>query len=277
MRADRSGECKIEEKYEWRGNLFQPQDRLQRYGAFRQRPDLVLQSFYRRLLQGLGRLIVVGKYALSNLNLHANFRRPAFAYRMSIPWWKIGLAALAVFVVLKKDIQLSLNLQSPLGAALKDEERQEPMEEAVAFDVARSTASSAAAGGGLDPQLVRDYVDRFGDLAVSEMQKFGVPASIKMGQAILASGAGADPEVRRTNNHFGRALAGAEYDNDWHNWREHSLLLYHDYPALFDLGDHYRQWAKQLRKLGYASDRNYDNRLIDVIETYQLYRLDEYK
>lgn len=277
MRADRSGEYKIEEKYEWQGNLFQPHDRLQRSGAFRQPPVLALQSFYRRLLQGLGRLIVVAKYAWSNLHLHAKVRRPAFAFHMSIPWWKIGLAALAVFVVLKKDIQLSLNLQSPLGAAPKDEERQEPMEEAAAFDVAQSVAWGGAAAGGLDPQLVRDYIDRFGDLAVSEMQKFGVPASIKMGQAILASRAGTDPQVRRGNNHFGRALSGARYDNAWHNWREHSLLLYHEYPALFELGGDYRQWARQLRKQQYAGDRNYDDRLIEVIETYQLHRLDEYK
>jgi hypothetical protein len=277
MRADRSREYKIEEKYEWQGNLFQPHHRLQRYGAFGQPPKLVLQSFYRRLMQGLGRLIVVAKYALSNLNLNTNVRRPAFAFRMSIPWWKIGLVALAVFIVLKKDIQLSLNLQSPLGAAPKDEERQEPMEEAAAFDVAQSVAWGGGAAGEPDPQLVRDYIDRFADLAVSEMQKFGVPASIKMGQAILASRAGTDPEVRRANNHFGRSLAGVKYDNAWHNWREHSLLLYHEYPSLFELGDDYRQWARQLRKLQYAGDRNYDNRLNDVIETYKLYRLDEYR
>ena len=271
-------EYEIAEQYERREDPFQPHRRPQRRAPFRQAPKFALQSYYRRLLQGMGRLAVAAKYALSNLDLPG--KRPAFSARLSIPWWKVGLFALAVFVVLKKDIQLSLDLKSPLGAAPKDEERQEPLEQTEAFGVAQSIAGRRAAAteaAPLDAQLVRDYIDRYGDLAVSEMHKFGIPASIKLAQAILASGAGAHPRVRRTNNHFGPALAGLEYDNAWHNWREHSLLLYHEYPALFELDKDYRQWARELQRLRYADQRNYAGQLIALIERYQLDRLDAYR
>lgn len=275
MSADRSWEYEVAEQYEWREGPFQPHRRPPRRAPFRQAPKFAIQSYYRRLLQGMSRLVVAARYALSNLDLAG--KRPSFAARLSIPWWKIGLVALAVFIVLKKDIQFSLDLKSPLGAAPKDEERQEPLERTDAFGVAQSVTwgrSAATQGAALDAQLVRNYIDRYGDLAVSEMHKFGIPASIKLGQAILGSGAGARPRVRGTNNHFGPALAGMEYDNAWHNWREHSLLLYHEYPGLFELDKDYRQWARALQRLQYTDQRDYAEQLIGLIERYELDRLD---
>jgi len=280
MSLDRTGEYKIEEKHQWQSGLFRSSYRLQSERAFRQPAKLALQSFYRRLMMGLGRLIVVGKYAWSNRSL--GVRRPGFPFRMTIPWWKVGLVVLAVFIVLKKDIQLSLNLKSPLGAAPKEEEEAASMNQATAFNMAQSIAWAGGKEKGdtrtrLDPKLVSEYVGDFGDLAVSEMQKFGIPASIQMAQAILGSRAGTDPQVRQEHNHFGAALAGTRYDNAWHNWREHSLLLYHEYPELFSLDNDYRRWARQLEKLGYDQQRDYGDRLIEVIERHQLDRLDAYR
>jgi flagellum-specific peptidoglycan hydrolase FlgJ len=107
------------------------------------------------------------------------------------------------------------------------------------------------------------------------MRKFGIPASIKMAQAILESKAGESAGVKQYNNHFGSPLSQTEYVSAWENWRAHSLFLKNEYSALFDDAYGYKQWAKGLQKLKYSSDRNYADKLIEVIEKYELTLLDE--
>ena len=139
------------------------------------------------------------------------------------------------------------------------------------------------------------YIDKFSKLAVLEMERTGVPASITLAQALLESGAGQSPLATKANNHF-----GLKCHNDWDgerflyddetrdecfrvypsaedSYRAHSdYLLEHDrYKSLFDLEpDDYQGWAKGLRRAGYATDPGYANKLISLIEDYQLYRYD---
>jgi flagellum-specific peptidoglycan hydrolase FlgJ len=148
---------------------------------------------------------------------------------------------------------------------------------------------------------VTAFIDRYSKIAVAEMDKFQIPASISMGQAIIESRAGKSILATKNNNMFGikcflkpgaNATCGKthctnhfddsgkdffrKYENGWDSWREHSQFLTKDrYQPLFKAGKDYKAWAKGLREFGYATDPDYEKKLISVIERYKLYKLDE--
>ena len=139
------------------------------------------------------------------------------------------------------------------------------------------------------------YIRKYADIAVAEMQRTGVPASITLAQGLIESGAGTSTLATKGNNHF-----GIKCHNDWtgarmyhdddrkgecfrvyksaeESFRDHSdFLRYHDrYKSLFDLSpDDYRGWAKGLKQAGYATSPTYAAKLIKVIEDYELYKYD---
>ena len=139
------------------------------------------------------------------------------------------------------------------------------------------------------------YIDRYYPLAVREMHRAGVPASITLAQAILESGAGQSPLALQANNHF-----GLKCHSDWtgktfikdderanecfraypsveDSYRAHSDFLRDrkHYQPLFALDPtDYKEWARGLRRAGYATDPSYANKLITLIEDFQLYRYD---
>ncbi|QXP60090.1 glucosaminidase domain-containing protein [Olleya sp. HaHaR_3_96] len=139
-----------------------------------------------------------------------------------------------------------------------------------------------------------EYIAVFSDIAKDEMIKYRVPASITLAQGILESGSGQGRLSVEANNHFGikcHNWEGAKiyhdddasqecfrkYKNAKYSFRDHSLFLAERkrYSKLFDLEkDDYQGWAKGLRAAGYATDRKYPNKLISLIERYQLYRFD---
>lgn len=138
------------------------------------------------------------------------------------------------------------------------------------------------------------YIYNMSDLAKDEMRKYGIPASITLAQGILESGSGKGRLSVEANNHFGikcHDWTGAKiyhdddaaqecfrkYNNVKYSYRDHSLFLTNRkrYMGLFRLGkDDYKGWAKELKKAGYATDRKYPQKLISLIERYQLYKLD---
>jgi flagellum-specific peptidoglycan hydrolase FlgJ len=137
------------------------------------------------------------------------------------------------------------------------------------------------------------YIKRFQKVAILEMQKFGVPASIKMAQGLLESQGGQSELTRKYNNHFGikchaRSCAPghcANYKDDshkdffrafgnaWESWRAHSLLLQGERYAHLK-GKPYQEYAHGLKKAGYATDKRYAYKIINIIERYDLTRLD---
>lgn len=140
------------------------------------------------------------------------------------------------------------------------------------------------------------YIRRYAKVAIAEHKKFGIPASIKMAQALVESRAGESMLAQKNHNHFGlkcfskKCKSGhctnltddshkdffRNYHSAWESWRAHSQLLSTKrYKPLHKYGDDYKAWAKGLKKIGYATDKDYDKKLIDIIETYQLYRLDQ--
>jgi len=143
--------------------------------------------------------------------------------------------------------------------------------------------------------MVYDYISTYKEIAQSNMKEFGIPASIIVGQGILESGAGTGPLSILANNHFGIKChkdwngPSVKYDDDeaqeCFRKYDQSIESFHDhaqfltnrtwYAPLFKLDkDDYKQWAKGLKKAGYATDPKYPEKLISIIERYQLYQYD---
>ena len=143
--------------------------------------------------------------------------------------------------------------------------------------------------------LVQEYIQKYKDIAKADMVKYGIPASITLGQGILESGAGTGPLSVQANNHFGikchkewtgetikhdddaEAECFRKYNNPEESYRDHSLFLTSRprYAALFQLPiNDYKSWAKGLKDAGYATDPNYPTKLYLLIERYNLQEFD---
>lgn len=139
------------------------------------------------------------------------------------------------------------------------------------------------------------YIADYSALAVSEMQRTGVPASITLAQGMLESRYGRSELALMSNNHFGIKChsdwkgRSVRYDDDRakecfrvydkveQSFADHSDFLRgrSNYQALFKLKTtDYKGWARGLSKAGYATDPKYAAKLIDLIERYSLYRFD---
>ncbi len=143
--------------------------------------------------------------------------------------------------------------------------------------------------------ICRSYVERFARVAISEAEKFNIPASITLAQGLLESNAGSSKLALESQNHFGlkckpkclgctcRNYRDDEiydmfrvFDTAWESYREHSDLLSGDrYAHLKNLGRRdYKGWAHGLKKAGYATDAKYAEKLIMIIEVLDLYQFD---
>ncbi|MBP1614021.1 MAG: Muramidase (flagellum-specific) [Bacteroidetes bacterium] len=143
-------------------------------------------------------------------------------------------------------------------------------------------------------QRYTEYIDRYNSLAVEQMKIHKIPASITLAQGLLESGAGYSELARKSNNHFGikcgnwrgptvrhdddaRQECFRAYDDPVDSYEDHSLFLRKGarYAFLFrlDITD-YKAWARGLKQAGYATDPSYANRLITIIEDYELYKYD---
>ena len=139
------------------------------------------------------------------------------------------------------------------------------------------------------------YIETYSAIAVREMNSYGVPASITLAQGILESGAGNGELTRKANNHFGIKCHGWEGEKVYHDddkkgecfrkyefasqsFEDHSLFLVNRkrYAKLFKLKrTDYKGWARGLKAAGYATDPKYPNKLISLIERYELYKYDK--
>lgn len=139
------------------------------------------------------------------------------------------------------------------------------------------------------------YISTYAEIAVQEMYRSGIPASITLAQGMLESGNGRSELAVKSNNHFGikchnnwnggrvyhdddaKGECFRKYDHVHQSYRDHSdFLRYRDrYKFLFDLKPtDYKGWAYGLKKAGYATDPSYPTKLIRLIEEYRLYQYD---
>jgi len=141
-----------------------------------------------------------------------------------------------------------------------------------------------------DPVVV-EYINNYKELAIAEMQRTGIPASIKLAQGIHETSAGTSDLVKRSNNHFGLKCktewTGSsvkhtddapnecfrKYESSKDSYRDQSDYLKKTprYASLFDLDPtDYKAWAFGLKKAGYATNPKYSQVLIKLIEDYDL-------
>lgn len=140
------------------------------------------------------------------------------------------------------------------------------------------------------------YVKHFADVAQKEMEKYGIPASITLAQGLIESNCGESRLATKNNNHFGIKCFSRsckkghcsnftddshkdffrKYKSSWDSFRAHSKLLKNKrYRRLFQLKKaDYKGWAMGLKKAGYATDKLYGEKLIDLIEDLELYKYD---
>jgi LysM repeat protein len=145
-------------------------------------------------------------------------------------------------------------------------------------------------------KLQEDYISMYRDVAIREMKKFRIPASITLAQGLLESGSGTSYLAVKANNHFGikchqdwrgkkvyadddrRNECFRAYKHAEESFRDHSHFLSNRsrYASLFeeDITD-YKAWARGLKKAGYATNRRYADLLIDLIERYDLHQYDD--
>lgn len=235
-------------------------------------PVMDIWQLFKQLFSGLGRLFVLVKYFLHSL-------MPNLKGEIKLPWFKIGIVAVAIFIVSKKDINFSINMHAPSFSEMAEETPQVKKDEmGIIQTVSYTTTTEKKAGKNMpapSTEEVKAYIKRFSKVAQTEMEKYGIPASIKIAQAVLESAAGKSNMAKTSNNHFGRPMSGKSYGNAWENWRAHSLFLKAEYPKLFETGGSYKSWAKGLKKIKYSKDKSYDKKLVQIVEKYQLYLLDE--
>ncbi|MBQ5895796.1 MAG: glucosaminidase domain-containing protein [Bacteroidaceae bacterium] len=139
------------------------------------------------------------------------------------------------------------------------------------------------------------YLQKFHPAAVEQMKKYGIPASITLAQGLLESGRGTSKLATRGNNHFGikaddrwqgdtihsfdngRWCIFRRYKDAAKSYEDHSKFLCDNsrYDFLFELEiTDYKGWAKGLKDAYYAEDREYDKKLIGIIERYELHQYD---
>ena len=141
-----------------------------------------------------------------------------------------------------------------------------------------------------DPVVI-EYINNYKELAIEEMQRTGIPASIKLAQGIHETSAGTSDLVRRSNNHFGLKCKSEwtgmtvkhtddapnecfrKYESSKDSYKDQSNYLKKSprYASLFELDPtDYKAWAFGLKKAGYATNPKYSQVLIKLIEEYDL-------
>ena len=138
------------------------------------------------------------------------------------------------------------------------------------------------------------YINQYKDIAIEQMRKYRIPASITLAQGLLESGAGKSELARKSNNHFGIKCHSWDGKRTYHDddekgecfrvyksvrdsYEDHSIFLATGsrYAFLFKFSEtDYVNWARGLKRAGYATSPTYADKLIEIIERYDLDRFD---
>ena len=232
---------------------------------------------------------------------------------LSRHWFKIGLIALLLFVLLRKDFSFSIRMGAPqpkpeqqleatrtrretltdVSTAAPVAEKESLLDKLNIFSGSGSTDEQLQLLKGLkqeDEAAVQAFINRFVHVAQTEQEKYGIPASITLANGLLHSRAGQREAAREANNYFAlpctsdwqgpSATYGGQclrqYDNAWTSFRDHSLYL--TTGALSHLRENdkkdYRAWARGLEKAGYGNTPGLARQLEAVIDQYQLFQYD---
>jgi len=237
-------------------------------------------------------------------------------------WLKIVVFGILCFIFLKKDLTFQLNLNAPskVEETIDDDQpslksrdnKSENLTDQAPFLSASTTnksgfidkvsyfesdtqskkpsAMTSQTVGEIEEWMIESYIERFSHVAVTEQERFQIPASIILANGIFHSFAGQGELVLKGKNHFGikctRDWDGASINQDgncyrkyksaWESFRDHSHYLNQGkFKGLkkHELTD-YKSWAKGLEKLKYGEEIKMSYQLIQLIENHKLYQFD---
>ena len=217
------------------------------------------------------------------LNLH-NQNQMLIFFKNKIPYMKQSLLVLITFSILWSSCSLLKKEQksAPLTQITKP---AEPVKNSDKVSTTNSTLIKTPA---------ESYIERYKNIAITEMNGSGIPASITLAQGILESGSGNSKLAKEANNHFGIKCATEwkgetilqdddnkddcfrVYKSPEESFRDHTEFLKRKrYASLFELDKNdYRGWANGLKTAGYATNPRYAELLISLVERYDLSRFD---
>lgn len=268
-------------------------------------PGAAIIWLLRKAIQLIERLIVLAKFQF--------YKHTAVEpSRVKVPWAKVAVIGSLAFLAFKPDLSFSVGMgdgpqRAELSAITVAEEvvlreksgKSESLWSSIVEEKKEKKKVDHFADAPGDTQKdrqIKAYIRRFKDVAQAEKERFGIPASVKMAQAIVESGAGQSRLSKNNNNHFGIKCFSKKcrkghcsnftddshkdffriYNSAWESFRAHSKMIVGGrYKKLLKHGDDYRAWAKGLKKLGYATAKNYEQTLVKMIEKYHLDTLDE--
>ena len=217
------------------------------------------------------------------LNLY-NQNHMLIFFKNEIPYMKQSLLVLITFSILTSSCSLLKKEQksAPLTQITKP---AEPVKNSDKVSTTNSTLIKTPA---------ESYIERYKNIAITEMNGSGIPASITLAQGILESGSGNSKLAKEANNHFGIKCATEwkgetilqdddnkddcfrVYKSPEESFRDHTEFLKRKrYASLFELDKNdYRGWANGLKTAGYATNPRYAELLISLVERYDLSRFD---
>lgn len=229
---------------------------------------------------------------------------------------KVVLLVVVALVVINKDFSFSLNLQSPTREQApkqpyvapqqpqgqikenkiteKHQEKissnKEPSKSSIINAAPKSNKSAFEQLKAVDKKMRESYIRRFSHVAVDEMKKFKIPASIVLAQALLNSAAGTNQVALQGKNHFNLSCENwsgdavnfsdgtcyREFVSPWRSYRNHSkIITTGNYKHLKSLGTNdYKRWAFGIEKGGFSKEKKYAKQLVNTIELYNLNRFD---
>lgn len=220
---------------------------------------------------------------------------------------KAGLLGAMCFILLKPSRETGYYAEQSIFDPQKTDERIESESKGFGISIfgrKKKAAKPAAPANDAAPVSVRElrdpqtekYIERYAPTARTEMSKYGIPASISLAQGLIESRAGTSKLAVQNNNHFGIKCFSRncpkghctnhmddshkdffrKFGTPWESWRQHSRMLASGrYASLKKHGRDYKRWAQGLERNGYATDPGYAEKLIGVIERYDLHRFDK--
>ena len=228
-------------------------------------------------------------------------------------WFKIALATLLLYLSFKKDIRLQMNLQGPSEPASEipvntgsfrekftnlvfgGRQVRTPLPGAEQLEIKpfgkEPDFSAFNALAEIPPPMREVFIQRFARVAKEENAKFGIPASLVLGNALLLSKAGESMQVKLALNFFGMLCTDdwkgekgeiegkcfRYYETAWMSFRDHSLYITTGkFSGMRGLkGAPNSEWAQTLEKAGFRPVPNYSGQVLRVIQEYQLEKWDK--
>lgn len=215
-------------------------------------------------------------------------------------WFTVGLLIIGLYVYFKKDLSFQIQVQSP--DKLEQNMGRQPKEKMTENALGNNSTTNKLEmpfigdrGGSKDAfsELAKveeadkqAFMERFAKVAIAEQKKFGVPASIVLGASLYQSYAGKREIAVAANNFFALPCSGTwtgncmeaqghqyrRYGTAWDSFRDFSLFAKGNLGHL--KGKDYRAWAEALQQAGLGNGERFSKNLIDLIEAYKLFQLD---